>query len=91
MDEAAFQRWLDRYVGAWKTYDEGAIGALFSEDAEYRYHPWTSRSEAERRPSPTGSKTKTTRIHGRPSTTRRRSKETTPSLWGYRATSGLTE
>lgn len=40
MDEAAFQRWLDGYVGAWKTYDEGAIGALFSEDAEYRYHPW---------------------------------------------------
>ena len=40
MDEAALQRWLDSYVGAWKTYDEGAIGALFSEDAEYRYHPW---------------------------------------------------
>ena len=40
MDEAAFQRWLDGYVSARKTYDEGAIGALFSEDAEYRYHPW---------------------------------------------------
>src|SRR5262245_24277609 len=32
--------WLDRYVHAWKTYDHQAIGDLFSEDAEYRYHPW---------------------------------------------------
>jgi hypothetical protein len=34
------QRWLDRYVHAWQTYDEAGIRALFSEDAEYRYHPW---------------------------------------------------
>lgn len=40
MDEAAFQRWLDDYVEAWKTYDGDSIGVLFSEDAEYRYHPW---------------------------------------------------
>lgn len=40
MDDAAVQRWLDDYVGAWRTYDEGAIEALFSEDARYRYHPW---------------------------------------------------
>ena len=40
MDEAGFQRWLDAYVAAWKTYGEDEIGALFSEDAEYRYHPW---------------------------------------------------
>jgi hypothetical protein len=40
MDHATFQRWLDDYVDAWRTYDEGAIEALFSEDAEYRYHPW---------------------------------------------------
>ncbi|MGH3133154.1 MAG: hypothetical protein ACRDNY_05350, partial [Gaiellaceae bacterium] len=33
-------RWLEDYVGAWKSYDEAAIGALFSEDARYRYHPW---------------------------------------------------
>jgi len=31
--------WLDRYVAAWETYDPGAIGDLFSEDAAYRYHP----------------------------------------------------
>lgn len=31
--------WLDRYVAAWETYDPTAIGDLFAEDAEYRYHP----------------------------------------------------
>ena len=40
MDEVRFQRWLDDYVSAWQTYDPEAIGHLFSEDAEYRYHPW---------------------------------------------------
>jgi hypothetical protein len=34
------QRWLDRYVAAWKSYDEAEIADLFSADAEYRYHPW---------------------------------------------------
>jgi hypothetical protein len=34
------QRWLDRYIEAWKTYDPAQVGALFSADAEYRYHPW---------------------------------------------------
>ena len=33
------QAWLDRYVAAWESYDPDLIGALFSEDAEYRYHP----------------------------------------------------
>ena len=36
MDEAAFQRWLDAYVEAWRTYDPAGIGELFGEDAEYR-------------------------------------------------------
>jgi ketosteroid isomerase-like protein len=35
-----FARWLEAYVDAWRTYDPGAIGALFSDDAVYRYHPW---------------------------------------------------
>ena len=39
MDRQQFQEWLDRYVEAWKTYDPDKIGSLFSEDAEYRYHP----------------------------------------------------
>jgi ketosteroid isomerase-like protein len=33
-------RWLQAYVEAWKTYDRDQIEALFSEDVEYRYHPY---------------------------------------------------
>ena len=32
--------WLHRYIRAWQSYDREQIAALFSEDAEYRYHPW---------------------------------------------------
>ena len=39
MQRAAFQDWLDDYVEAWETYDPVKIGALFSEDCVYRYHP----------------------------------------------------
>ena len=39
MERQGFQDWLDRYVEAWKSYDPDQIGALFSEDAAYRYHP----------------------------------------------------
>ena len=39
MDRHGFQSWLDRYVAAWKSYDPNEIGALFSEDATYRFHP----------------------------------------------------
>jgi len=39
MDHADVQRWLDRYIEAWRTYDPDQIGDLFSADAEYRYHP----------------------------------------------------
>ena len=34
------QRWLDRYVEAWRSYDADAIGELFATDATYRYHPY---------------------------------------------------
>jgi ketosteroid isomerase-like protein len=34
------QAWLDRYVGAWLSYDEDAIRALFADDIAYRYHPY---------------------------------------------------
>ena len=40
MDRPVLQAWLDRYVQAWKSYDPDAIGALFGEDATYRYHPY---------------------------------------------------
>jgi ketosteroid isomerase-like protein len=40
VDDAAVTRWLTAYVDAWRSYDPGAIGDLFSADAVYRYHPW---------------------------------------------------
>ena len=39
MDRQAFQNWLDRYVEAWKTYDEQKIADLFSDDVLYKYSP----------------------------------------------------
>ena len=38
--EDAVQDWLDRYAEAWRTYDRASIGDLWSENAEYRYHPY---------------------------------------------------
>ena len=32
-------RWLTGYIEAWRTYESERIAALFSADAEYRYHP----------------------------------------------------
>ncbi len=40
MDREALARWLAAYVDAWRGYDRAAIGALFAEDARYRYHPF---------------------------------------------------
>jgi len=40
IDRQHVQKWLDDYVVAWKSYDPAAIGALFSEDAGYRYNPY---------------------------------------------------
>jgi len=40
IDHAHVERWLADYVSAWKSYDSAAIGALFSSDATYRYHPY---------------------------------------------------
>jgi ketosteroid isomerase-like protein len=34
------QAWCDAYVEAWRSYDTAAIGALFSADASYAYHPY---------------------------------------------------
>ena len=34
------QAWLDAYVDAWRTYDRGTIGDLFSAGASYAYHPY---------------------------------------------------
>lgn len=40
MEKTDVQRWLDKYVAAWKSYDRDAIAALFAADVEYRYHPY---------------------------------------------------
>lgn len=32
--------WLEAYMHAWETYDPTEVGALFSENAEYRWHPY---------------------------------------------------
>jgi hypothetical protein len=40
LEHADVARWLDAYVQAWKSYDPGQIEALFSDDVEYRYHPY---------------------------------------------------
>jgi hypothetical protein len=34
------QAWLDAYVAAWRAYDPQAIGALFTDDATYAWHPY---------------------------------------------------
>lgn len=33
------QAWLDAYVHAWETYDAAHVAALFTDDAEYGWHP----------------------------------------------------
>jgi ketosteroid isomerase-like protein len=33
-------RWLAEYIAAWKSYEPDEIGALFTEDIAYRYHPY---------------------------------------------------
>jgi ketosteroid isomerase-like protein len=40
MDHVKAQKWLDGYVAAWESYDPDAIGALFTDDVSYRYHPF---------------------------------------------------
>jgi len=41
LDRARVTAWLDAYVHAWKTYDQDAIGNLFSKDAMYSYNPYS--------------------------------------------------
>jgi ketosteroid isomerase-like protein len=40
MDRDAVACWLAAYIEAWKSYDREQIGALFSDDVKYRYHPY---------------------------------------------------
>ena len=40
MDRAHVDEWLRKYIAAWQSYEQAEIEALFTEDIEYRYHPW---------------------------------------------------
>ena len=40
MERQDVDRWLVAYVEAWQTGGRGQIGALFTEDVKYRYHPY---------------------------------------------------
>jgi SnoaL-like domain len=40
MDQAGAQRWLERYVEAWRSNDRDMIADLFTEEVSYRYHPY---------------------------------------------------
>jgi hypothetical protein len=39
VERAAAEAWIAAYIRAWLSYEPDAIGDLFVEDAEYRYHP----------------------------------------------------
>jgi hypothetical protein len=39
MDRQGVKAWLEAYVQAWRDNDRSSIAALFTLDAEYRYHP----------------------------------------------------
>jgi ketosteroid isomerase-like protein len=41
MTDSDVQRWLDAYIAAWSSYDAAEIAALFTEDATYRYTPFS--------------------------------------------------
>ncbi|MGH8951695.1 MAG: nuclear transport factor 2 family protein [Acidimicrobiia bacterium] len=42
MNSSDVQGWLDRYVDAWKRNEPGPIESLFTDDAVYRYSPYSS-------------------------------------------------
>jgi hypothetical protein len=48
MERDDVSRWLSAYVEAWKSYDGEAIGALFSDEVKYRYHPYDEPVEGRR-------------------------------------------
>ena len=48
IDSEMVQRWLDAYSHAWAVYDPAEISALFTDDAEYRWHPWDASGDVAR-------------------------------------------
>jgi SnoaL-like domain len=46
MTAADLQGWLDRYVTAWRSNEEGPIRELFTDDVVYRFRPYESHPAA---------------------------------------------
>ena len=42
MERSDVQRWLDRYIEAWRANEREPIEELFTPDAVYGYRPWDS-------------------------------------------------
>ncbi|HEX7195439.1 MAG TPA: nuclear transport factor 2 family protein [Candidatus Limnocylindria bacterium] len=42
MERTDLQRWLDRYVEAWRANERAPIEALFTDDVVYRFRPYES-------------------------------------------------
>ncbi|WP_336631071.1 MULTISPECIES: nuclear transport factor 2 family protein [unclassified Microbacterium] len=40
MTTSTTQNWLDGYLRAWRTKDDADVRALFTDDAEYLFHPY---------------------------------------------------
>jgi ketosteroid isomerase-like protein len=45
MERSDLQGWLDRYLEAWRLNEAEAIEALFTEDAVYRFRPFSAEGE----------------------------------------------
>jgi hypothetical protein len=62
------QAWLDAYVAAWRSYERGAIVALFTDDVSYAYHPYDKPLRGAQRSPAHGSPSRTLPARGRRST-----------------------
>lgn len=47
MNRDGVQRWLDRYIDAWRANAAEAIEALFTDDVVYRYRPYGGEDHAD--------------------------------------------
>lgn len=48
MNRDGVQRWLDRYIDAWRANEAESIETLFTEDVVYRYRPYGGDEHADR-------------------------------------------
>jgi ketosteroid isomerase-like protein len=48
MNRSDVQAWLDHYIEAWRSNDRDQIGALFTENATHRWHPYDAEDKLAR-------------------------------------------